>query len=408
VKKSFLIYQIIFSCIVLSCNSSTTRTSGNNLSNQLQEKGKVIPDIACLKDPSKSYSLYLPSNYSTGKKYPLILAFDPHGGGNLPVEEYKSLAELYGYILIGSNNSKNGQSMNETEEIINSMFPEIKTRYSVDTSRIYLMGFSGGSRIASLIALYGGGIRGVIGCGAGFPGTNQPGRFRFDYIGLAGNADFNMNELVNLDEQLEQQGFRHALVIFEGKHEWPAKEMMEKAFIWNEFCAMKENLIPKNNRMIEDYHSNMEVEIRKDETKGEIYRKFNDLKQMIRFLDGLTNMEEIRKQLNETQSSTEFKKAEKNILVLKEKEMQEQQMFTDNFYIKDISWWKKKITDYELRITNGKDQKNVLMCKRVMSYLSLLAYMKYTGANGSGDKEKAEFAMKVYKIVDPENAAKIK
>lgn len=407
-KKSFLLYLIIFSFIVLSCNSSTTRTSGNTLSNQLQEKGKVIPDIACLKDPSKSYSLYLPSNYSIGKKYPLILAFDPHGSGTLPLEKYQPLAELYGYILMGSNNSKNGQSMNETEEIINSIFSEINTRYSVDTSRIYLMGFSGGSRIASLMALYGGGIRGVIGCGAGFPGTNQPGRFRFDYIGLAGNADFNMNELVNLDEQLEQQGFRHALIIFEGKHEWPAKEMMEEAFIWNEFCAMKENLIPKSNRMIEDYHSIMEEQIRKDETKGEIYKKFNDLKQMIRFLDGLSNTEKLKKQLKETEESQEFKKAEKNIFVLKEREMQEQQMFTENFYLKDIAWWEKKITNYELRITNRVDQNDVLMCKRIMSYLSLMAYMKYTGASGSGDKEKADFALKVYQIVDPENAAKIK
>ena len=64
--------------------------------------------------------------------------------------------------------------------------------------------------------------------------------------------------------------------------------------------------------------------------------------------------------------------------------------------------------NYELRITNKADENDVLMCKRIMSYLSLLAYMKYTGASSSGDKEKADFALKVYQIVDPENAAKIK
>ena len=368
----------------------------------------MIPDISCLKDPSKSYSLYFPSSFSFEKKYPLILAFDPQGRGILPVEKYKQLAEKYGYILMGSNNSKNGQPMEETQSIITALFDEISTKYPVDTSRIYLMGFSGGSRIASLIALYAGGIRGVIGCGAGFPGNNQPGRFRFDYIGLAGNADFNMNELVNLDEQLEKQGFRHALIIFEGKHEWPSKEMMENAFIWNEFCAMKENLIPKNNMMIKDYERVMDEQIRTDETKGDIYKKYTDLKQLIRFLDGLSNTEELRKKLKETQSSAVFKKEEKNILLLKDKEMQEMQMFTDNFYLKDTEWWEKKITNYGLRITNGADQNDVLMCRRIVSYLSLIAYMNYTSANSSGDKEKADFAMKVYRIVDPENAARIK
>ena len=407
-KKTFLTFLVIFSFLVLSCSSSQNRTSANTANHSSQEKGKVIPDISCLKDPSKSYSLYLPSDYSAEKKYPLILAFDPQGSGNLPVEKYHALAEKYGYILMGSNNSKNGQPMNETEAIISSLFEEFSTRYSVDSSRIYLMGFSGGSRIASLVALYGGGIRGVIGCGAGFPGGNQPGRYRFDYIGLAGNADFNMNELVNLDEQLEQQGFLHALIIFDGKHEWPAKEMMEEAFIWNEFCAMKENLIPKNEKLIQDYYHVMEDKIHLDDSTGEIYRKYNDLKQMLSFLDGLTNVDNLRKQLQETKSSPEFKKAEKNIVTLKEKEMQEQQMFAENFYIKDIDWWKKQITNYELRITNEKNPQDVLFCKRTMSYLSLLAYMKYTGAINSGEKDKADFALKVYQMVDPENAAKIK
>ena len=407
-RNSFSLVLVITAFFVLSCNSSQNRSSANNISTTLQEKGKVIPDISCLKDPTTRYSLYLPSGYTKDKKYPLILSFDPHASGKLPVEKYHALAEQYGYILMGSNNSKNGQPLTETQSMINSMFEEINTRYSVDTSRIYLMGFSGGARIASLIALYAGGIRGVIGCGAGFPGSIQPGQFRFDYIGLAGNADFNMNELVNLDEQLEQQGFRHALVIFDGKHEWPAKETLEKAFIWTEFCAMKDNLIPKNNRMIEEYHRTAEQQILKDKTSADIYAKYIDLKQLIRFIDGLSNTEDLKKQLNETQSSPEFKKAEKSILVLKEKESREQQMFSENFYMKDLDWWKKRITNYELRITNKTDKNDVLMCKRIMSYLSLLAYMKYTGAMNARDKEKAYFALEVYRIVDPENASKIK
>jgi len=48
------------------------------------------------------------------------------------------------------------------------------------------------------------------------------------------------------------------------------------------------------------------------------------------------------------------------------------------------------------------------MYKRIMSYLSLLAYMNYNNAESSGDKNNADFALEVYKIVDPENAAKIK
>jgi len=408
VKYSFLTYLVIFTFFILSCNSSNIQARGDHDNNKKLLTGNAISDINCLKDTSISYSIYLPSGYSTEKKYPLILAFDPHANGSLPVEKYDSLAERYGYILIGSNNSKNGLPMNETEKIVNSLLSEIGIRYSADSSRIYLMGFSGGARIASLVALYGGGIKGVIGCGAGFPGSSQPGRSLFDYIGFAGNADFNMNEMLSLDEQLEEANFRHALVIFDGKHEWPPVETMEHAFIWNEFCAMKEKLIPKNKKMIEDYRKWMEETTRNNDNKGDIYKKSVDLQQMIRFLEGLSNTDELKNRLKEIRESQEFIKAEKEILVMREKEIQEQKMVNENFFLRDLTWWKGKIMDYGLRITNGTNLYEVRMYKRIMSYLSLLAYMNYNNAESSGDKNNADFALEVYKIVDPENAAKIK
>src|ERR1035437_5154430 len=129
-------------------------------------------------------------------KYQVIIACDPHGTGILPLEKYKDLADKYGYILMGSNDSKNGQDMNTSGVIIDALFSETSGRYSIDSTRIYVMGFSGGARIACIIGLYQGGVAGIIGCGAGFPSTNQAVRFKPDYISIAGNAAFNMNELL--------------------------------------------------------------------------------------------------------------------------------------------------------------------------------------------------------------------
>ena len=83
------------------------------------------------------------------------------------------------------------------------------------------MGFSGGARVASVLGFYQGGVAGVIGCGAGLPSTNQPVRFKPDFISIVGNADFNMNELIALDKQMDQANLTHALILFSGKHEWP-------------------------------------------------------------------------------------------------------------------------------------------------------------------------------------------
>ena len=399
---------IIMLAIIMGCGPGNTRTNGNSVSDTPVEKGKIIAKIICKKDFTISYSLYLPKNYSTARKFPVIIAFDPHGSGILPLEKYKDLADKYGYILMGSNDSKNGLDMNTSGVIIDALFSETSGRYSIDSTRIYVMGFSGGARIASLIGLYQGGVAGIIGCGAGFLATNQPVRFKPDYISIAGNADFNMNELISLDKQLDDAKFTHASILFNGKHEWPPVGVMENAFIWTEFCSMRKGFIQKNDSMILNFIHSQENIIGKDKETGDAVAEHNHLVNLIRFVDGLNSTEDLKKTLASIENSPSYKIQQKQLQQLMNKEMKEQQTLNDNFFSKDLDWWKKKITNYELRITKGKDSSDVRMCKRLKSYLSLLSYMSYNRVRSSNDTVAAKHAMEIYEIVDPENAASTK
>src|ERR1700687_4669781 len=70
--------------------------------------GVVLREVQTLARPEQSYALYLPSAYSSDKRWPIVYAFDPGARGSLPVELMKEAAESYGYIVAGSNNSRNG------------------------------------------------------------------------------------------------------------------------------------------------------------------------------------------------------------------------------------------------------------------------------------------------------------
>ncbi|HRG90885.1 MAG TPA: hypothetical protein PLW44_17810, partial [Chitinophagales bacterium] len=70
--------------------------------------GVVIPSVISKMDATQSYALYLPSNYTDTSALPVMLFFDPHGDGAVPLNLYARLAEKNGYILMGSNISKNG------------------------------------------------------------------------------------------------------------------------------------------------------------------------------------------------------------------------------------------------------------------------------------------------------------
>ena len=86
-----------------------------------------------------------------------------------PLNKYKSLADVYNFILIGSNNSKNGNDWPTAENIWNILFDDSQKRFKINTNRIYVCGFSGGAKVATYIALNHNEIKGVIANGAGLP-----------------------------------------------------------------------------------------------------------------------------------------------------------------------------------------------------------------------------------------------
>src|SRR5262245_66275624 len=118
---------------------------------ELPPPGKISEDVKCVAEPAQSYALYVPSNYSPDRLWPVIFAFDPGARGRVPVERYQAAAERYGFIVAGSNNSRNGST--ENSKAIVAMTGDVLSRFSIDERRIYLAGMSGGSRVALGVAL---------------------------------------------------------------------------------------------------------------------------------------------------------------------------------------------------------------------------------------------------------------
>ena len=70
--------------------------------------GELISKVVCSAHVDQSYALYLPSYYTSGRRWPIVFVFDPLARGSVPVELMKDAAERYGFIVAGSNNSRNG------------------------------------------------------------------------------------------------------------------------------------------------------------------------------------------------------------------------------------------------------------------------------------------------------------
>src|SRR5205085_8176527 len=155
-------------------------------------KGQVIDKVICASSPTNSYALYLPSNYEPTRKWPILYAFDPGARGKTPVERFKEAAERFGWIVVGSNNSLNA-SVQSSIDAWNAITRDTTARFAVDDNRAYAAGFSGGARMALLIASQCKEcLAGVIAGGAGFPvGIEPADTMHFALFLMAGTDDFN-------------------------------------------------------------------------------------------------------------------------------------------------------------------------------------------------------------------------
>jgi tetratricopeptide (TPR) repeat protein len=402
-NKYFLFFLIILisSFSIQSCSSCNKRHKKDER-DSVFAKGKITENVKCRKDATQSYSLYLPSNYSEDKKWPVVYAFDSHGKGLLPVELFKDEAEKYGYIIVGSNNSKNGTPWETTSAIYDTLYSDTHHRFSIDNSRIYTAGFSGGSRVASTIAITKGGINSVIGCGAGFGSQEQPTQ-KFSYFGVAGNFDMNLNEMIALDSALERSGFRHYLHTFDGKHEWPPKTVVSDAFLWLELNAMKDKLKPVNDILVKNTFDNWEKKYDSLTAKANSYDAYLLCKKIINYFDGLIDISKVKTELSKLESLPAITQAKKHLNDIGKQESELQTYYSNAISSQTADWWKSQVAMINQKINSTQDNEEKYMYKRLLNYLSLADYMNISNAMKTRQFEQAEKFNIIYALVDPDN-----
>ncbi|HNW98630.1 MAG TPA: hypothetical protein PKK00_09505 [Bacteroidales bacterium] len=396
--KYFPVLFIIIVFSVFSCSSK--HHHGADSLDTVLVKGKVTDVIKCRYDVTQSYALYLPSNYDKNKKWPVVYMFDPHAKGAYPLTKYSAIAEKFGYILIGSNNSQNGVQFNVIKNFFDTLYSDSHRKFSIDDNFIYAAGFSGGSRVASNLAVYGK-IKSVIACGAGMSG-NEVNSANFGYYGIAGNEDFNQNEMFALKEILPQKSIPYCFDTFDGKHEWPPDSIMEQAFLWLKLQAVKNKLIIADTTEINPVFKKWEKEFIELKSKN-ICKAYQLCEKMISFFDGIKDVSAYKKSLEELKKNPSYIAAIQKQKTISEKEIKLQSDYAVAIGEKDTLWWKKQVTLINQQIKTNADKDERVMYKRLLNYLSLVAYMNTNNAMKMNDYETAYRYVIIYSLVDPEN-----
>lgn len=290
-RFGFLASALLFLFFV---NVQSPGNSGGQSPPPALTPGKVLPRIQCAAQPEQSYAIYLPSSYFPDHRWPLVISSDPGARGNVPLELQKDAAERFGYVLVASNNSRNGpwKPRLEATEV---MLKDVQARVSVDNRRVYFAGFSGGARASVEFAVLCKCATGVLLSGAGFPGGVVPAAgSALPVFSAVGTFDFNYGEVVQLQDALAKAGYPHWLRIFEGSHEWATPPVMEEAFAWFRVQAMKAQREPRDQAFIDEWFSKAQARASSFEQSGDLLNAWREYLQIADTYDSLVDVRAIR------------------------------------------------------------------------------------------------------------------
>lgn len=386
-------------------------TFGFGQERQLLQTGIIIDSVKVASSPTESYAIYLPKKYDAKTTLALVFIFEPAARGKIGIAPFILAAETYNYILVCSNTLKNGSTQNNIS-IANRLFDDVLQNYAVDTSQLYISGFSGGARLASYFGISTGVFQGVIACGASFNGTDKfiPSSNNFSYVGMVGDKDMNYQEMVKNKEWLDKSRIVNTLFVSHEDHVWPKQSEMLRAFDWLEIQAYRKNIRPKNDTIIKRiYDKNLRIA---DSLKAnkEMVLSVNACEKGITFLN--TNEDNfLRTKIAEIKKSREYKdeiaKME-NIKVL-ENEILDKLWLRFDQELKsakstsNFKFWKSEIKDLNAMKL---DNKNVLaqnMAIRILFSFQVSVYETGQENKRNQQNDKFTYCQELYKIIAETN-----
>jgi predicted esterase len=277
-------------------------------------RGTVIERIRTRAEPQVSYALYLPTSLAPGRPAPVLYALDARGRAVHVIERFREAAERFSWILVSSHDSRSDGPVEPTLNALRAMWVDTHARLALDDRRAYLTGFSGGARMALLLAQAAPGtVAGVIAVGAGFAyGTPPETAPPFALYGIAGEADFNWSELQRLDAALRAASATHRVVDFEGRHEWPPTDVCTDAVAWMEVVGMKEERRPRDQSVADAVYARDLEAARRFEAAGRPLDAWRRYDAAARDLQGLRDVTEARAAADRLGASKPVQKARRD------------------------------------------------------------------------------------------------
>jgi len=376
------------------------------------KKGIVIDSIIVKDSISESFSLYLPTSFEMDKNWPILFVFDMAGRGKQAIRMFKDAAENQGYILAASNNVNDSLTTSQNILITGRMFNEIITLLPIQKDRTYSAGFDSGARFASVLPIFVKGIAGVISSGAVYPNLEiLDVNNLFQFIGIVGKEDYAYPEMLIGKSLLSKLKFPNQLIVFNGGHEWPQAQYLEKALEIFTLSAMAKGKIVKDEAYVNStFTRNLKEIDRLINSKGliEANNLLEEVMSVYRAFKDTDSLKKIKRELKKDKVFKTMTRNENNTL-LKESFIKEDYVYyleedLATYNYNNLGWWIYQMGELK-RYDKSKIAAEREMGKRLLGYVNALIEdnMDIVQGGGQVDQEVLSLLWMLKTVTDPDD-----
>ncbi len=399
-KKSYLL--LFLSNILLTSLSAQTITL---------KKGEIIESIPVNDSISSTFSLYLPTNFTTDRQWPLLMVFNLEGKEKQAMSMFLSSAEEEGYVLAAPrvldsiSLTNNMLATAGSLESITGMLP-------IQKGRLYAAGTDSGGRFASLVPTFIKQVKGVISISASLANTDLLNiKEPFHFIGMVNKNHFNYPTLLSDEKILDAYKFPNHILLFEEKSDWPEKEYLKKGMQLFTLQAMGRKWIPRDSAYVEAAFQEDLDKVNSLKNSGNFLVAEQYLGEMMGMYGVLKNLDSLRKVQKELRKNKQFRamRRAENAAFLKETLLKEdyqyymeEDLLTHNF--KNLGWWNYQMTEINKFVTSSNPYE-VEMGNRLLGFVNALATdnIEMVQTNEVIDQDALAFLYMLKTILEPNN-----
>ena len=344
------------------------------------KKGAVVDSIKVNDSISETFALFLPTDFSREKAWPVVFVFDPEGRGRAAAQLFRQGAEDQGYIIVASNNITKGDSLLNNLRVASRMMNTTFNYLPIDQNRVYTAGFAEGAEVASAIPAVFKNVQGVIGAGGVWMNPDLLKKEnKFSFIGISGTRDPRLYDMEEMVRFLKMKGFSSTLKKFDGGHEWPSSNMISSVLGELTLQAMAKGYRPQNLQMVENlfqFDIAIAESLRRQREFYEAYQYLEQMESTYALYDKKDQIRDLQKEIKRNKVFRQQRRNYNSAAYLEDETKAEYVYYFDedvalaNF--DNLPWWGQQVQLLN-KYQEGKDEAEGEMAYRLQGMLESMA-----------------------------------